>query len=92
MRRAARIDNTAAALVKAAKQLGADWYPINGTLDGILLYRSRVWLVDWKSAGGTLTDDQARLTARGWPIHYISTAQQLYDLLVLGRTATGDSA
>jgi ATP-dependent exoDNAse (exonuclease V) beta subunit len=81
MRRAARIDNTAKDLVKAAKQLGADYLPLNAVIDGILYHRGAVYLVDWKSPKGTLTDDQARLTARGWPVRYISTIDQLQQLL-----------
>ena len=81
MRRAARVDATAKDLVKAAKQMGADYLPLNSVVDGLLLYRSRVLVVDWKSKGGTLTEDQARLSARGWPIHYISTVEQLQAVL-----------
>ncbi len=81
MRRAARIDNTAKDLVKAAKQLGADYLPINAVIDGILHHKGRIHLVDWKSPGGTLTDDQAKLTARGWPVRYISSVDQLQQLL-----------
>jgi hypothetical protein len=80
-RYAARIDNTAKTLVKHAKQLGADYHSLNGTIDGLLFYRGRVHLVDWKSPGGTLTDDQAKLVARGWPIAFVSTTGQLEALL-----------
>lgn len=81
MKYARRIDQTAPALVKAAKQMGADVVPINGVIDALLLYRGRLLLIDWKAPGGTLTDAQARLTARGWPIHYVSTVDMLQRLL-----------
>ena len=81
MRRAARIDSTATALIAAAKQLGARYMPLNGIVDGLLLVGGRVLIVDWKSPGGTLTDDQAKLTAAGWPIYYLSTVDQVQVLL-----------
>jgi ATP-dependent exoDNAse (exonuclease V) beta subunit len=81
MRRAARIDATATELVKHAKALGADYLPLNGVLDGILYHRGRIFLVDWKSPQGTLTPAQARLSARGWPIAYCTTTDQLERLL-----------
>jgi hypothetical protein len=81
MRRAARVDNTAKALTAAAKQLGADYLPLNDVIDGILSFRGKTWLVDWKSPGGTLTPNQAKLVARGWPIRFISTVEQLQRLL-----------
>jgi ATP-dependent exoDNAse (exonuclease V) beta subunit len=81
MRRAARVDATSTALVKRARKLGAEYVPLNSIIDGLLFHRGRVYLVDWKSPGGSLTPDQAKLTARGWPIFYISTVEQLEGLL-----------
>jgi ATP-dependent exoDNAse (exonuclease V) beta subunit len=81
MRRAARVDNTAKELVKAARQMGAEYLPLNHVIDGILLHRSRVHLIDWKSKGGTLTPDQAKLVAAGWPIKFVQTVDQLVALL-----------
>jgi ATP-dependent exoDNAse (exonuclease V) beta subunit len=83
-RRAARIDSTARDLTKTARSLGADVLPLNGIVDCLVLHRRRVFVVDWKSKGGTLTEDQAKLVARGWPIHFVSTEQQLIDLLGVG--------
>jgi hypothetical protein len=81
MRRAARVDNTAKELTKAAKQLGADVLTLNGVVDALLLFRGRVWVIDWKSKGGTLTPAQAKLVASGWPIAFVSTEDQLFTLL-----------
>lgn len=83
-RRAARIDSTARDLVKHARELGADVLPLNGIVDALVLYRGRILVIDWKSKGGTLTDDQAKLVARGWPIHFVSSEVQLRDLLGVG--------
>ncbi len=82
MRRAARIDNTARDLVKAAKQLGFKVLPLNGVVDSLLLdKRGRVRIIDWKSPGGTLTPDQCKLVAAGWPIFFVSSVDQLQQLL-----------
>ncbi len=82
MRRAARVDSTAPALVKAARQLGFQYVPLNAVVDGLLLHpKGRVVIVDWKSKGGTLTPDQAKLVASGWPIRFIQTPEQLAQLL-----------
>lgn len=75
--RAKRIDNTATALIAYAKSIGFDYGVINGDIDGYLWLGRRVVLVDWKSKGGELTPTQARLVAKGAPIHFISTPEQL---------------
>ena len=77
MRRAARIDNTATALIAYAKSIGFDYGVINGDIDGYLWLGRRVVLVDWKSPGGELTPTQARMVAKGAPIHFVSKPEQL---------------
>jgi hypothetical protein len=77
MRRAARIDTTAKQLIAVVKACGAKYLPLNGVIDGVVLSRGKVWLVDWKSPGGTLTPAQAKLIAAGWPIHCWSDEQQV---------------
>jgi hypothetical protein len=82
MRRAARIDNTAKDLVKAAKQLGFRHHHLGGVLDCLLMdKRGRVHLVEWKSPGGTLTPDQVKLVAAGWPVRFVQDVHQLQQLL-----------
>lgn len=76
-----RADNTAKMLVAEAKGLGADYLPIDGIIDGVLFYRSRTFLVDWKSPKAKRTDRQMRLILAGWPIHFIESADQLRALL-----------
>jgi len=83
-RYASKVDATAASLVKHAKSVGADYLPLNGVIDGVLHFRGRVWLIDWKSPGGDLTPAQSKLVARGWPIRFISTTAQLNTLLGIG--------
>jgi ATP-dependent exoDNAse (exonuclease V) beta subunit len=76
-----RPDTTSKILVAEAKRLGADYHPLDGAIDCLLFHRNRVHLVDWKSPGATLTDTQAKLVARGWPIRFVSTIEQLQELL-----------
>ncbi|NBP85331.1 MAG: hypothetical protein EBU54_09120 [Mycobacteriaceae bacterium] len=78
MRRAARIDTTAPALIAYAKSIGFTYLPINGVVDGILVLGGfRAAVVDWKSIKGTLTDAQAKLVASGFPIRFVSSPEQL---------------
>lgn len=80
MRRAARTDATAKELRAYAEQLGFVVVVINGVVDCLLVWNDRVFIVDWKSKGGTLTSEQAKLTARGVRIRFISTPLQLDQL------------
>ena len=78
MRRAAKIDSTAPALIAYAKSLGFDYLPINGVVDGVLaLSGNRAVVVDWKSPGGDLTPAQSKLVARGFPCKFVSRPEQL---------------
>lgn len=72
-----RIDTTATALIVYAKSLGFDYEPVNGSFDGVLVWGSAVTLVDFKSAGGTLTPKQQKMVARGFPVRYVSTPAQI---------------
>lgn len=72
-----RIDATAKDLIAYAKSIGLDFDPIGGKLDGFIWLGQHVRLVDFKSPGGSLTEAQAKLLARGAPIRFISTPTQL---------------
>jgi ATP-dependent exoDNAse (exonuclease V) beta subunit len=77
-RRAAKVDNTAKALRAYAESIAFQVVVINGVIDCLLVWGGvRVYIVDWKSKGGTLTDDQAKLVAKGIPIRFITTTEQL---------------
>jgi hypothetical protein len=81
MRRAARIDNTAHALIAYATSIGFDYLPINGVVDGVLAYGGlRAVVVDWKSPGGDLTAAQSKLVARGFPLRVVTRPEQLDQL------------
>lgn len=81
MRRAARIDKTAPALIAYAQSIGFDYLPINGVVDGVLAWGGlRAVVVDWKSPGGDLTPAQTKLVARGFPMRFVSRPEQLDQL------------
>lgn len=76
-----RKDTTSKVLIAAVVQFGARYLPLDGAIDGLIEKRGRYWLVDWKTPGQTLTDTQAKLVAAGWDIKFISTVDQVQDLL-----------
>jgi hypothetical protein len=87
MRRAAKVDSTARDLTQVARQLGAKVLPINGIVDSLLLYKGRLFLVDWKTPYGKisprvrLTKYQQSLVQDGWPLTFVSTREELTALL-----------
>lgn len=73
-----RSDTGSKELIAYAKSLGFDYEHIGGTVDGYVWLGRRVAIVDWKKAkGGALTEAQAKLVARGAPIHFISKPAQI---------------
>ena len=92
MRRAAKLDTTDKPLTAYAKSLGFSVLPINGTVDKLLWHPRMgqlVMIVEFKSAGGTLTERQQKLVAAGWPIRFLSNAEQIAALKaeLIGRTS-----
>lgn len=78
-----RVDTTAKALTQAARDLGFEFHPQDGVLDGTLWWppTGRIIEVDFKSAGGDLTSAQTKLVAQGWPVKLISRVEQLEQLI-----------
>lgn len=76
-----RPDTTSKALIAYAKQLGAEYLPLDGAIDGLLLHRGAVVMVDWKTPGATLTETQAKLVANGWPVRFLSKPEHVQELL-----------
>lgn len=77
-----RKDATEAALVAEAVAYGAQYLPIHGLIDGLLLFKDRPpLLIDWKSPKGKRTDRQAALVRAGWPIQFVENSAQLRALL-----------
>ncbi len=86
---ARKVDTTAKALAAEAKRLGIDMAPMGGAVDFIAWLGPVVRIIDAKSPGGALTDSQAKLVARGCPIHFITTVEQLQALVAgMRREAT----
>ena len=72
-----RPDTTAKALEAEAKRLGVECAPLGGAVDAILWLGPVTRLVDWKTPGKSITDSQGKLVARGLPIAFVSTVEQL---------------
>ena len=72
-----RADTTAKALTAEAQRLGLTVVTLGGTIHAAICYGSVVRLVEFKSADGGLQPSQAALVAKGVPIVFISTPQQI---------------
>lgn len=77
---AKRVDNTSKALIAHAKSIGFDYEPAGASFDGVLAWGRDAFCVDWKSHGARLTPSQQRMVARGFPVKFISKAEQLDQL------------
>ena len=77
-----RTDNGSKALIAHAKTLGWGWLPHDGSCDGNLWRPDgRVVIVDFKSKGGLLTPRQQRLVMEKCPIEFVSTVEQLEQIM-----------
>lgn len=85
MRRAARIDSTHGPIVKALRKIGCRVLPLHtvggGVPDLLVLFRDRLYLVECKSRGGTLTRDQENF-AQSWPVIVAFAPQQACEAIV----------
>jgi hypothetical protein len=68
----ARRDTTSAAILKALRDVGADYEQLD-TFDVLVWYRGQLTMLDCKSKGGKATKAQQRLIDRGWPLRFVST-------------------
>ncbi len=81
MRRAARVDNNHAAIVRQLRQAGASVWDTSrfgqGAPDLVVSWGSRVYLVEVKSKDGTLTADEADWHA-AWkgPVHIVRSIEE----------------
>lgn len=81
-RRAAKVDTTSKELRAYAESVGFTVVVINAVFDCLLVFGALTFIVDWKTPGGGLTPDQAKLVARGVPLRCISTPTQVDALKV----------
>ena len=72
-----RRDNGSKALEQYAADLGFVVHAEAGAIDAHLALGTKIVAVEWKSKGGTLTPSQQRLIARGYPVRFVSTPEQL---------------
>ena len=72
-----RTDTTAKALSAYAAQCGLTIVDVGHPFDALAVYGEVQRAIDWKTPGGTLTDSQAKLVARGVPVRFVSTPEQV---------------
>lgn len=72
-----RTDNGSKALIKYAESIGFVYCAVEGVIDGVLALGQQTVAIDWKSKGGTLTTNQQRLIAKGFPLRFLSKPEQL---------------
>ena len=79
--RARKVDATQAEIVKALRYCGYQVMLINKEIDAVVTARGKVWLMDFKSEGGRLTQKQQELVDAGWPILFPKTSQEALEAL-----------
>ena len=72
-----RPDTTAKALSAYAVQCGLTIIDVGHPFDALAVYGDVQKAIDWKTPGGTLTDSQAKLVARGLRLRFVSTPEQV---------------
>jgi hypothetical protein len=84
VRRAAKVDDNQALIVKALRAIGAKCYYIMKPVDLIVGYRSRNFLMEIKNRNGkdALTKEQAEFLA-GWPgeVHIVYTPEEAINVV-----------
>ena len=78
MRRAANIDTSSKPLVAHLKTQGIGYAHVGGAFDGLAFLLEVAFPVEWKTPGKeTLTPAQLRLIAKGCPVKFLSTPEQV---------------
>lgn len=72
---ATRRDSTEPEILRALYDVGAD-YILLDPFDVLVLFRGNLTMLDCKSPKGKPTRNQTVLVERGWPLHYVRTAEQ----------------
>jgi hypothetical protein len=78
---AKRVDSTAKALRAELERCGACYAVVNGDFDGVAWVGPVLRCIDWKSPGGELTKQQQKLVAKGMPLVFVSTVDQVQALV-----------
>ena len=79
--RARKVDATQAQIVKDLRYCGYQVLILGGVIDAAVCARGKVWLMDFKSEGGKLTQKQQELVSLGWPILFPKTSQEALEAL-----------
>ena len=79
--RARKVDATQAQIVKDLRYCGYQVMLINKEIDAVVTARGKLWLMDFKSEGGRLTQKQQELVDAGWPILFPKTSQEALDMV-----------
>lgn len=81
--RARKVDATQKESVKLMRYAGFDVLLINGVIDAIVFSRiqHKIWLMDFKSEGGRLTEAQQKLVDAGWPILFPKSPQEALEAI-----------
>lgn len=77
-----RTDTGSAALIELLEASGIGYVALGGCIDGAAYYRGTVALVDWKAKPTSAkTKTQQKLEAKGVPIHFVATAEDVRELV-----------
>lgn len=74
--RARKVDATQAQIVKDLRYCGYQVLLLNSVVDALVTARGKLWIMDFKSEGGRLTQAQQKLVDAGWPILFPKTSQE----------------
>jgi len=77
----AKRDATEPEILRALARVGADYVCLD-IVDVLVFFRGRLFLLECKSKGGRKTRNQKRLVERGWPVHFVMTAEQALAVLL----------
>lgn len=72
-----RRDNGSKVLEAYAQSLGFVVHAEAGAIDAYLAWGQQIVAVEWKSKGGTLTPTQQRIIAKGFPVRFIGSPEQI---------------
>ena len=76
-----RVDAGSKALTALARKSGVEVEPINGSIDAIWWLGTVVRLVDYKGTHDAITSKQGSLIARGCPLRFVSSSDQVLALV-----------
>ena len=85
-RYAAKRDQTEPEILRALARVGADYVCLD-VIDLLVLFRGQLFLLECKTPSpgrkaGERTRSQNRLVERGWPVHFVTTAERALAVLL----------